>query len=165
MKHMTQVGIIVLCCAALAYAASVPGKDSPLPDRAADMDAMTAQLTNATEQALHAVRIPEVVFAQANVFDCIYFVQISIARHAPEDAKLHPRIVVDLPALPYLRKVSHIEGGPGLLTYGVRNVSALHLIRHIEAMTELRFVMKGELVIVEKKPANKELKATGEPAP
>ena len=155
MKYITRVASIVLCCAALTYAATNPKKEGVLPDFAKSADAMTAQLTNPTEQALHAVRIPELNFAQANCFDCIEFVQNSIAKHAPKNAKLRPNIAIDLTALRYLLADAEAKDGPPLLTYGARNISALQAIRLIEAATELRFVMKDNLVIVEKKTANK----------
>ena len=155
MKRIAGVGLIIVCCTALSHAASVPGRDSPLPDESADMDAMAVGLTNPAEQALHAVRIPEVVFAQAYVVHCIEFVQNAIEEHAPDDAKLTPRILFAPSAVCYLvGEVSDKSTGP-LMTYGARNVSALHVIRLIERLFELRFVMNGDLVVVEKKPANK----------
>ena len=155
MKQITRIGAVVLCCVALSHAASVPGADGPLPDETADMDAMTAHLVDPTELALHAVRIPKVVWAQAWCLDCIASVQDGIAKHAPKDAKLHPQIVFSPSAVRYL-VIEHTPKSIGpLLTYGARNVSALHLIRLIEGLTELRFVIKGEFVVVERKPANK----------
>ena len=155
MKHITHVASVLLCCATLAYAASNPKKEGVLPDFTKSADAMTAQLTDPTEQALHAVRIPELNFAQANCLDCIEFVQNSIAKQSPKDAGLHPKLVLDLTALRYLLTDTEAKDGPPLLTYGARNISALQTIRLIEAATGLRFVMKGDVVIVEKKAANK----------
>jgi hypothetical protein len=50
-KRIAQVVVIVFCCTALSRAASVPGRDSPLQDDAADMGAMAVGLTDPTDDS------------------------------------------------------------------------------------------------------------------
>ena len=68
MKHSIQIMAMVLISAVVCCAATNPEKEGDLPDFSQMANVLTGKLTNTTEQALNAVRIPVLSFAQANLF-------------------------------------------------------------------------------------------------
>ena len=156
MNFTIQVVGMILLSVAVCCAATNPEKEGDLPDYSKMADALAGKLTNTTEQALNAVRIPVLSFAQANLYDCITFLQSQLRRSDAKDAALKPRIVVDVEMLIYLSKASE-------MTCGASNISVFQVMRLIEAAYEVRFDMKDDLVIMGKKPADQPRHATGKP--
>ena len=83
-------------------------------------DEAASKLTNSVERVLHQTKIPEVVFAQANLRDVAYFLNKATIQYSPTQDKKGVEIVI---------RIEDWGPEPPALTLAAKNVSVLEVIR------------------------------------
>lgn len=83
-------------------------------------DEAASKLTNSVERVLHQTKIPEVVFAQANLRDIAYFLHKATVQYSPTQDKKGVEIVI---------RIEDWGSKPPVPTLAAKNVSVLEVIR------------------------------------
>ena len=121
---------------------------------------VAAALTNKTEILLHAIRLPEVQFAQAHLVDIVDFLNHSIEERAPTAESKGIRIQLG-------SNVTFGEDDRYIITLGARDISVLEVLEYLRRVAELDSHCEGQKVTLVRKmkESNNPAHATGKSAP
>jgi hypothetical protein len=133
------VAMLVLCTSALR------GAEIPKLEKRDWIDPkVAAALTNKTEILLHAIRLPEVQFAQACLVDIVDFLNHSIEERATTAESKSIRIQLG-------SNVTFGEGDRYIITLGARDISVLEVLEYLRRVAELDRQFEGRNVTLVRK--------------
>lgn len=113
------------------------------------IDEATSKLTNSVERVFHQTKIPEVVFAQANLRDVAYFLHKATVQYSLTQDKKGVEIAV---------RIEDWGSEPPVPTLAAKNVSVLEVIRIMTNVIgiDMQYKIEDGKVILYKKMKKEE---------